>query len=207
MYVLKQALARYSSLVITLILFALISTFSSSTLWGEDEIEVIERPLLADDMPAVRVKPSAEEHDHSKHKIRTPILLPGAEGKFQIGEIKGDPAEGEKIYKKGCAYCHGKKGVGDGITVIGLRVKPKSFTRKEGILKMKDQEIFDIITYGVKTNYQLNMPAWGPNLSIEERLNVLAYVKQLAAKTAREAGEKGADEEHTHSKHNGNHKH
>ena len=207
MYVLKQAPARYSSLVIILILFALISTFSSSTLWGEDEIEVIKRPLLADDMPAVRVKPSAKEHDHAKHKKRVPILLPGAEGKFQVGERKGDPAEGEKLYKKSCVYCHGKKGLGDGITVIGLRAKPKSFIRKEGILEMKDQEIFDIITYGVKTNYQLDMPAWGPNLSIEERLNVLAYTKQLAEKTKREVGDKGADEEHTDHEHGGGHKH
>jgi len=205
MNTLNHSSSIHASLLI--ILLALICTFSTSTVRAEEEIEVIDRPLLADDMPAVRVKPSAKEHDHSKHKARVPVLLPGAEGKFQVGDRKGNSVEGEKLYKKSCIYCHGRKGLGDGITVIGLRVKPKSFIRKEGILHMKDQEIFDIITYGVKSNYQLNMPAWGPNLSIEERLNVLAYIKQLAKKSKREVGKKGTDEEHTHHEHSGSHTH
>ncbi|MFQ5328408.1 MAG: c-type cytochrome [Thermodesulfobacteriota bacterium] len=205
MNILCHSSFRHTSLFIALL--ALICTFSTSPVWGEDEIEVIKRPLLADDMPAVRVKKNVGTHDHSKHKKRVPVLQPGAEGKFQIGDRKGDPVEGEKLYKKSCIYCHGRKGLGDGITVIGLRVKPKSFLRKEGILTMKDQQIFDIITYGVKSNYQLNMPAWGPNLSIEERLNVLAYVKQLAKKSKREEEKKGADEKHGGHDHNGGHKH
>jgi mono/diheme cytochrome c family protein len=195
--------SRYTPLLI--ILLALLCTFSTSPVQGEEKIEVIKRPLLADDLPSIRVE--QKEHDHSKHKKRVPVLQPGAEGKFQIGDRKGNSVEGEKLYKKSCIYCHGKQGMGDGITVIGLRVKPKSFLRKEGLLTMKDQEIFDIITYGVKTNYQLNMPAWGPNISIEERLNVLAYIKQLAKKSKREVGEKGKDEEHTNHEHSGSHTH
>ena len=174
----------------------------------EEEVEVIKRPLLADDIPAMRVKPSAKEHDHSKHKKREHVIQPGADGKLQIGDRKGDPRKGDEIYKKSCIYCHGKEGLGDGITVIGLRVKPKSFIRKEGVLYQKDQELFDTITYGVKTNYQLDMPAWGPNLSVEERLDVLAYVKELAKKTKKATGEEeGSDEKHTHKDHGGNHKH
>ncbi|MFQ5586458.1 MAG: c-type cytochrome [Thermodesulfobacteriota bacterium] len=176
------------------ILLVLILASSGGNLWGEEKIETIERPLLGDDIPAIRVK--SKEHDHSKHKKREPVILPGPEGKFQIGERKGNPAEGEEIFKELCIFCHGKKGLGDGVTVIGLKAKPKSFIRKKGILTMKDQEIFDIITYGVKTSYQLNMPAWGPRLTVEERLDVLAYIKKLAKKTKREVEEKGADEEH-----------
>ena len=172
--------------IFLLALVACLFALQSTQLWGEEKIEIIERPLLADDIPAIRLKPSTEKHGHDEHKKKEPVLLPGQKGKLLIGDRKGNPENGEGIYKKFCVYCHGRKGLGNGPTVIGLNVPPPSYSRDKGLLFMTDQEIFEVITYGRKTNYQLEMPAWGPILSVEERLDVVAFIKELARLTKNE---------------------
>jgi len=177
---------------------ACLLTLQSTRLWAEEKIEIIERPLLGDDIPAIRLEPSTEEHEHDIHQKKEPVLLPGQKGKPLIGDRKGNVENGEETYKKFCIFCHGRKGLGDGPTVIGLNVPPPSYSRDKGLLFMEDQEIFEVITYGRKTNYQLEMPAWGPILSVEERLDVLAYIKELARLTKDEIKEKDNDEDHKH---------
>ncbi len=152
-------------------------------LFAEEELEVIKRPLLGNDLPAYRVKRSEDKdhaHDHKKHK-KKPVLLPGPQGKVLIGENwKGDPVKGKEIYKKYCFYCHGRTGHGDGMTVVALSTSPADFTRPEGVFgESTDQQNFDYITYGVISSYHLNMPAFGPILTVQERLDVLAYLKEL----------------------------
>ena len=184
--------------IFLLALAACLLTLPSTQLWGEEKIEIIDRPLLGDDIPAIRLAPSTEEHEHDTHKKKEPVLLPGQKGKLMIGDRKGNPENGEGIYKKFCIFCHGRKGLGDGPTVIGLNVSPPSYLRDEGILSMTDQEIFEVITYGRKTNYQLEMPAWGPILSVEERLDAIAYIKELARLTKKEMEETDRHEDHAH---------
>ena len=146
-------------------------------------------------MPGMKSKSTKEKHDHTKHKKKEPVVLPGAKGKVSISNRKGDPENGSRIFKKYCIYCHGKTGLGDGPIVIGLEVSPPKYMREEGILYMNDQQTFDIITYGVQTNYQLEMPTWGPILPESDRLDVIAYIKDLAKKMYRESEGKEPPEE------------
>lgn len=164
-------------LLIPLVAFLLL--LSSEKLQGE-EVQKPERPLLGNDIPIIRDESSDKEGVEYEKRKKIPVMLPGPEGKFLIGSRKGDPDKGKEVYEKSCIYCHGKKGLGDGVTVIGLKVSPPSFIKDDGILQKTDQEIFDIITYGIIGNYQLDMPAWGPTLTVDDRLNVIAYIKEMA---------------------------
>jgi mono/diheme cytochrome c family protein len=168
---------RLRFLLIPLVAFLLL--LSNEKLQG-GEVRKPERPLLGNDIPIIRDETSDKEGMEYKKRKKIPVILPGPEGKFLIGSRKGDPDKGKEVYEKCCIFCHGKKGFGDGVMVIGLKVSPPSFIEDDSILQKTDQEIFDIITYGVVGNYQLDMPAWGPAITVDNRLNVIAYIKKRA---------------------------
>ena len=115
------------------------------------------------------------------------VLIPGSGGKETVGTLKGDPLKGEIIYKKYCVYCHGKKGYGDGMAAIALKPSPavlnNSFMGWKRLgneeYKKLEQRLFEIITYGSKGSPELNMPAWGPVISREDRVHVLSYIKMV----------------------------
>lgn len=119
-----------------------------------------------------------------------PVLLPGPEGKELVRAGTGNVEEGMAVYKKYCVYCHGREGRGDGMAAIALSPSPADFSKLSAAWQGagQDQRLFDIITYGSKGSRQLDMPAWGPVISRQGRLNVLAYIKTMFNKTP----EKGA---------------
>ena len=185
-------------LLIALVTFLFV--MQSVMLWGQDgsgsmQMEGMQMEGMQMEGMQMEGMTSQKKHDHVKHKKKEPVLLPGAKGKVSIGNRKGDPENGSRIFRKYCVYCHGKKGLGDGGVVIGLEASPPKYMREKGILYMIDQKIFDIITFGVKTNYQLEMPPWGPILSENERLDVIAYIKELAKNMYREIEGKEPPEE------------
>lgn len=108
------------------------------------------------------------------------MILPS----LAFGEA-GDPKAGKAIYDENCARCHGKTGAGDGSDGANMFPKPRDFT--SGIFKFKtstyneklplDRDLFATVTYGLTGSA---MPAWKGSLSIKNRWNVIAYVKQLA---------------------------
>ncbi|MFQ5559144.1 MAG: c-type cytochrome [Nitrospinota bacterium] len=155
-------------LVRSVILGVSVITLSFGHSWGEQE-----KKLLAGDLPdfdgkSIDGKPS-------------PIMKPGPKGIEQVGELKGNAIQGEVIYKKYCVYCHGKTGFGDGLAAMTLKPSPANFIERE-TFKKDDQILFEIVTYGLRRGYQLEMPAWGPVLSKQERLDVLSFVKKLSEK-------------------------
>ena len=89
-------------------------------------------------------------------------------------------AEGERVYARYCAGCHGDAGDGKGPAADMLIVKPRDFTK--GVFKFgsvpsgqlpTDEDLYRIITRGV---YRTSMPEWSL-LTERERLAVVAYVK------------------------------
>lgn len=159
-------------------LVAFLLLFYSVKLQGED-VQKLRRPLLGNDLPVIK------EDTGSQGLKKKPVMLPGSDGKLLIGSRRGNPNRGKMVFEKYCFYCHGKRGLGDGFTVIGLKISPPSFIKDGSILEKSDQEIFDTVTYGV-SNFELDMPAWGPILTVEDRLNVIAYIKKMASKLRKE---------------------
>jgi hypothetical protein len=101
----------------------------------------------------------------------------------RIGDAYGDgfPVEineqllnrGEERYNINCAICHGKTGAGNGIvTQYGL-VAVANF-HDERLRIMPDGQIFSTITNGKNT-----MGAYGPQIAVEDRWAIVAYIRAL----------------------------
>jgi mono/diheme cytochrome c family protein len=80
---------------------------------------------------------------------------------------------GHERFNITCAMCHGATAAGNGIvkqhgltTVVTLQ--------DDRIRKMADGEIFDTITHGKNT-----MMAYGPNLTVNDRWAIIAYLRAL----------------------------
>lgn len=89
---------------------------------------------------------------------------------------------GQLVYQQNCAVCHGEKGFGDGPGGAALPVKPFDLTTH--VLLHDEQYLYATILNG--RGY---MPAFGPRLSQDEILDVIAYTRLLA----RQAQQGGGD--------------
>ena len=83
-------------------------------------------------------------------------------------------ARGQRQFTIYCTPCHGQSGMGDGITKkIGAMAVVASLHDKR-IVEMPDGELFSIVTNGKNL-----MGAYGPQISVEDRWAVIAYLRAL----------------------------
>lgn len=80
---------------------------------------------------------------------------------------------GQQRYQINCLPCHGPDGDGKGITGKYGMISQANF-HDQRLIDMCDGQIFNTITYG--TNL---MGAYGPNVTVEDRWAVIAYVRAL----------------------------
>ena len=96
-------------------------------------------------------------------------------------------ARGKTIYEAKCAICHGEHGGGDGPDAADLRVKPASFEDKAMVAGMTDAYWFWRVSEGADVEPFRSagslMPAWKPELSVEDRWAVIAYQHTLSGHT------------------------
>lgn len=81
-------------------------------------------------------------------------------------------ADGEAIFKRQCAMCHGPDGAGN--TAMGRSFKLRDLKGPE-VQKMTDAQLFDTIAKG-----KGKMPAYENNLGHDKIHAVVAYLRQLA---------------------------
>jgi hypothetical protein len=80
---------------------------------------------------------------------------------------------GQQRYQINCLPCHGPAGDGKGITSKYGMVAMANFHDKR-LIDMADGEIFNTITHGKNL-----MGAYGPNVVVEDRWAIIAYVRAL----------------------------
>lgn len=87
---------------------------------------------------------------------------------------------GRDRYDVYCAPCHGYSGGGDGMVAKradelaeGTWTPPPTY-HSDRIRQMPVGQILQVITYGVR-----NMPAYGPQISPEDRWDIIAYMRAL----------------------------
>lgn len=106
-------------------------------------------------------------------------------------------AEGEVLYQRFCAVCHGKKGAGDGtISKARAEIAPAAYNSDK--LKNRTQgEIYHTIMVGINV-----MGSYASQISYEDRWKVVHYVSTLqgndptaSAEGATEEGAEGAGDE------------
>ncbi len=82
-------------------------------------------------------------------------------------------ARGQQRFNINCSPCHGAQADGKGITTkLGMTVIANLHDKR--IVEMPDGEIFNTITYGKN-----NMGAYGPNVVVEDRWAIIAYLRAL----------------------------
>ena len=113
--------------------------------------------------------------------------LPDYAGTGRIGAFYGDgiPPEmlkqsdrfidrGEERYNINCAVCHGRTGAGNGVVQqIGAWATVANLL-DDRIRSMPDGQIFSTITNGKNT-----MGAYGPQICLEDRWAIVAYLRSL----------------------------
>jgi len=82
---------------------------------------------------------------------------------------------GAFLFSNFCAVCHGTGGAGNG-PVAQRGYPPPPSLLAEHALKMKDGQLFHVLTYG-----QNNMPSYASQLSREDRWNAILYVRTMQA--------------------------
>lgn len=82
---------------------------------------------------------------------------------------------GQELYQANCASCHGEGGLGDGQTAVSLSTRPTNFKDQESMAGISDADLFQAISAGVEPD----MPAFGDQLSEDERWALAAYLRSL----------------------------
>jgi mono/diheme cytochrome c family protein len=80
---------------------------------------------------------------------------------------------GTAVFANFCQPCHGASGRGDGPVALRGFPAPPSLLAERAV-KMKDGQVFHILTYGQK-----NMPSYASQLSREDRWKVILFVRSL----------------------------
>jgi mono/diheme cytochrome c family protein len=93
----------------------------------------------------------------------------------------GSEDKGRKIYIENCAPCHGEEGRGDGPGARVLPVKPADHTNGIVMSTRSDHDLFEVISKGgLGTGRSSFMPAWQGQLTREQIVSVIAYIRSLA---------------------------
>ncbi len=128
-------------------------------------------------------RPPAETVSRDAHWQEIPLNTGHVTGTTNFVELNPLPitaellARGKQRFQISCLPCHGPLADGNGITKkFGMAVVANLQDKR--IVSMTDGEIFNVITYGRNL-----MGAYGPNVVIEDRWAIIAYVRalQLAA--------------------------
>lgn len=102
----------------------------------------------------------------------------------RIGDVYGDgiPVEanesllnrGQERFNINCAICHGITGEGKGVVQQIATWATVANLQDDRIVQQPDGQIFNTITHGKNT-----MGAYGPNIAVEDRWAIVAYVRAL----------------------------
>jgi cytochrome c5 len=97
--------------------------------------------------------------------------------------------QGKKIYMSQCAMCHGAKGDGKGELANEIKITPPDFTKAGVLDKRTDGELFAILSKGSPT-----MPGQGGRMTVNQRWEVVNFLRFLEGKTPAKATAKEREE-------------
>src|SRR5262249_52754333 len=125
--------------------------------------------------------PDLSPEDERAQGMFCDCAIPRTRGKAPVWETALEPGEAERharrgaeLFARGCAGCHGKKGLGDGPAAPALTPAPRNFTTAN----FSDRSLSESLWNGVRGS---SMPAWSDLPSGELRA-LAAYMKTLAPK-------------------------
>lgn len=107
-----------------------------------------------------------------------PVVTAGLLAVAAVARAAGpDPAQGERLYKRYCAGCHGTDGRGGAHTFMP---HVENLTKQGYVDLLTDDYLATAIKDGgVAVGKSAYMPAWGDTLSDGEIASVIAHIRQL----------------------------
>ena len=103
----------------------------------------------------------------------------------RVGDMDKLVTRGAGRYGIYCVPCHDGVGTGKGMVIqraANQAFQPPSF-HDDRLRKMTDGQLFQTITYGAN-----NMPPYGPQLPVDDRWAIVAYVRALQVSQATSRG-------------------
>jgi mono/diheme cytochrome c family protein len=94
-------------------------------------------------------------------------------GARQRVAVDGDAQVGKGLFEKHCATCHGPRGKGDGLEIVGAEVADLTSAATQRKLNM------DLLKTIHEGRPEKVMPTWKWRLSEQQSKDVLAYVRTL----------------------------
>lgn len=126
------------------------------------------------------------EHDHARGDTSPRgagapvssrlVLAPRA----VVGELPGDAALGEALYRRHCVSCHGSAGAGDGPAAAGLHPPPRDHTDGWYMEARGDDDLHALVLSGGPSAQRSPlMPGFGDGLDPLEGWALVAYLRTL----------------------------
>src|SRR5215472_17306645 len=109
-----------------------------------------------------------QDANRAGHELQNPLSVDNQRARNRGGFV----------FANYCAVCHGAGGAGNG-PVAQRGYPPPPSLLAEHAEKMKDGQLFHILTYG-----QNNMPSYASQLSRDDRWNAILHVRSLQRATA-----------------------
>lgn len=100
----------------------------------------------------------------------------GSEAALELPTKSLDVDAGERLFSTNCASCHGPRGMGDGPAAAAISPKPPAIGDAATMSDVSPAMMFRKISVGVTGTA---MPAFSPQLTAEQRWNVVAYLASL----------------------------
>ncbi len=89
--------------------------------------------------------------------------------------------QGEVLYTKYCAVCHGQEGKGDGFNAYNLDPHPRDFSDSAYMKALGDEQIVETIAGGGRSaNKSPLMPGYGHTLTRQQIRYVEAFVRTFS---------------------------
>ena len=96
---------------------------------------------------------------------------------WAVGQtIRGNPKEGQAVYRQNCLRCHGEKLDGNGPEAQYLILRPSNF-QSQSLRAKTDWELLVTISNGILFT---PMHAFRGRLTDQQMLDVLSYIRSLA---------------------------
>ena len=100
----------------------------------------------------------------------------GTAGAMDLPERPLDAVEGETLFAKSCASCHGAKGAGDGPAAHTLSTPPPATGIKTLTPELTPTLAYNVISVGVRGTA---MPGFASTLTPQQRWNIINYIYTL----------------------------
>ncbi|HMG69519.1 MAG TPA: cytochrome c/FTR1 family iron permease [Gemmatimonadaceae bacterium] len=100
----------------------------------------------------------------------------GTAGAMDLPESPLDAVDGQALFVKNCASCHGEKGAGDGPALHTLSTPPPAIGIRTLTPELTPTLAYNVISVGVRGTA---MPGFASSLTPQQRWNIINYIYSL----------------------------